>query len=178
MLLPWLDHILCRISFRWFYSQIRCILRCAFANFEGYSVTSIIWVRGSINHNATHSPSMACKNKTENDSRLVGNSKGNRDDGWNFCREQEADIALSLQETRIRSEKPSKKTGQLLPKTGRLQATNHTNLETQEQTQWIEMHQSQVNMCFLRGPIGWLTEPGADYLEPPYVLYPWVNPVR
>ena len=102
MLLPWLDHILCRISFRWFYSQIRCILRCAFANFEGYSVTSIIWVRGSINHNATHSPSMACKNKTENDSRLVGNSKRNRDDGWNFCRKQEADIALSLQETRIR----------------------------------------------------------------------------
>ena len=32
--------------------------------------------------------------------------------------------------------------------------TNHTNLERQEQTQWIEMHQSQVNMCFLRGPIG------------------------
>ena len=33
-------------------------------------------------------------------------------------------------------------------------STNHTNLERQEQTQWIEMHQSQVNMCFLRGPIG------------------------
>ena len=32
--------------------------------------------------------------------------------------------------------------------------TNDTNLERQDQTQWIEMHQSQVNMCFLRGPIG------------------------
>ena len=34
--------------------------------------------------------------------------------------------------------------------TGRSQAAN---LETQKQTKWIEMHQSQVNMCFLRGPL-------------------------
>ena len=54
------------------------------------------------NHNATHSPSLACKYKTENDSRLLKNSKGNRDDEWNFCPEQEADIALFLQETRLR----------------------------------------------------------------------------
>ena len=46
------------------------------------------------------------------------------------------------------SEKSSKKTSQLLPETGRSQATN---LETQKQTKWIEMHQSQVNICFLRG---------------------------
>ena len=45
-----------------------------------------------------------------------------------------------------------------MPETGRLQATNQTNLETQEQTEWIEMHQSQVNMCFLKGPLRWLTE--------------------
>ena len=32
------------------------------------------------------------------------------------------------------------------------------NHETQEQTDWIEMHQSQVNMCFLRGLLRWLTE--------------------
>ena len=48
------------------------------------------------------------------------------------------------------SEKSSKKTSQLLPETGRSQATN---LETQKQTKWIEMHQSQVNMSFLRGPL-------------------------
>ena len=48
------------------------------------------------------------------------------------------------------SEKSSKKTSQLLPETGRSQATN---LETQKQTKWIEMHQSQVNICFLRGPL-------------------------
>ena len=52
--------------------------------------------------NATHSPSLARKNKTENDSRLLKNNKGNRDDEWNVCRKQEADIALFLQETRIR----------------------------------------------------------------------------
>ena len=48
------------------------------------------------------------------------------------------------------SEKFSKKTSRLLPETGRSQATN---LETQKQTKWIEMHQSQVKMCFLRGPL-------------------------
>ena len=55
------------------------------------------------NDNATHSPSLARKNKTENDSRLLKyNNLGNRDDEWNVCREQEADIALFLQETRLR----------------------------------------------------------------------------
>ena len=48
------------------------------------------------NHNATHSPSLARKNKTENDSRLLKNSEGNRDDEWTFCRGQGADIALFL----------------------------------------------------------------------------------
>ena len=37
-----------------------------------------------------------------------------------------------------------------MPETGRSQATN---LKTQKQTKWIEMHQSQVKMCFLRGPL-------------------------
>ena len=31
-------------------------------------------------------------------------------------------------------------------------------LETQKQTKWIKMHQSQVNVCFERGPLRWLTE--------------------
>ena len=50
---------------------------------------------------ATHSPSLARKNKTEKESRLLKNSEGNRDDEWYFCREQEADIAYFFQETRI-----------------------------------------------------------------------------
>ena len=54
------------------------------------------------NHDATHSPSLALKNETENDSRLLKNSEGNRDDESTFCRGQGADIALFLQETRIR----------------------------------------------------------------------------
>ena len=56
----------------------------------------------NVNHNATHSPSLARKNKTENDSRLLKNSEGNRDDEWYFCRGQEADIAIFFQDTRIR----------------------------------------------------------------------------
>ena len=54
------------------------------------------------NHNATHSLSLACKNKTENDPKLLKNREGNRDHEWNFCRGQEADIVLFLQEAKIR----------------------------------------------------------------------------
>ena len=56
--------------------------------------------RGEVNanHNAAHSLCLACKNNTENDS----NSNRNRDDEWTFCQGQDADIALFLQETRIR----------------------------------------------------------------------------
>ena len=46
------------------------------------------------NHNAKHSPSLACKNKTENDSRLLKNSEGNRDDEWTFGRGQEIRIRM------------------------------------------------------------------------------------
>ena len=49
-----------------------------------------------------NSPSLARKNKIENDPKLLKNSEGNRDDEWNFCKGQEADIALLLQETRKR----------------------------------------------------------------------------
>ena len=99
----------------------------------------------SINHlsgggvNANHDlPSLAHKNKTENYSRLLKTREGNRDDEWTFCRRQEADIALFLQETckNKTSEKSLKKTGQLLPERGQSQATN---LEKQKQTKWIEM---------------------------------------
>ena len=37
------------------------------------------------NHNATQPPNLACKNKIENDVKLLKNSKGNRDNEWNFC---------------------------------------------------------------------------------------------
>ena len=54
------------------------------------------------NHNAMLSPCLARKNKIENDPKLLKNSEGNRDDEWKFCWGQKADIALFLQETRIR----------------------------------------------------------------------------
>ena len=74
--------------------------------------------------------SWPAKTKLSNDTRLLKNSEGNRDDEWTFCRRQE---------TRIRNDqiKSSKKTSRLLPETGRSQATN---LKTQKQTKWIEMH--------------------------------------
>ena len=56
---------------------------------------------------------------------------------------------------RDNNKKNQKNLRRKLPETGRSQATN---LETQKQTERIEMHQSQVNMCFLRGLLRWLTE--------------------
>ena len=73
-------------NFKWFF--------CSVKHLSGGGVNA--------NHDTKHSPSLASKNKTENDSRLLKNSGGNRDDEWTFCRGQEADIALFLQETRIR----------------------------------------------------------------------------
>ena len=69
----------------------------------GFSVPSIIWLGVELMHITMqcNSPSLARKNKIENDPKLLKKSKGNRDDEWNFCWGQEADIAF-LQETRIR----------------------------------------------------------------------------
>ena len=90
------------------------------------------------NHNSTRTPSLDRKNKTKKDSRLLKNSEGNRDDEWNFCKEQEADIAVLYsckRQEKERSEKFSEKTSRLFPETGPSQATNR---ETQRQTKWIE----------------------------------------
>ena len=65
----------------------------------------IVWLNGLISSwitIAAHSSSLAGKNKTENDSRLLKNSRGNCDDEWNFCWGQGADISLFLQEIRTR----------------------------------------------------------------------------
>ena len=43
-----------------------------------------------------HLHSLACKNKTENDTRLLKNSKGNHDGERNFRREKEADNCFIL----------------------------------------------------------------------------------
>ena len=83
------------------------VSRCVFAKLRmGFSVPSIIWVGVEfflimqITMQCTL-PAWPTKKKIENDPKLLKNSEGNRDDEWNFCWGQEADIALFLQETRI-----------------------------------------------------------------------------
>ena len=119
------------------------------------------------------------KTKTENDSRLFKNSEGNRDGGWNVNLEREEGRLCFILASEVgirtleRSEKSSKKTSRLLPKTGRSQATN---LEIQtpptphkkKKKKWLKSthHKSQTMTLlafkwtsrFLRGPLGWLTE--------------------
>ena len=65
-------------------------------------------------------------------------------------RRQSYCFILSRDKNKKDQKKYLKKTGRPLPETGRSQATN---LERQKQTKWIEMHQSQVIICFLRGPL-------------------------
>ena len=81
---------------------------------------SVIHLSGAgvnANHNAKHSPILACKNKTENDSRLLKTSEGNRNDEWTFCRGLE---------TRIRNEKNlRRKLVDYCPKQTGLKCTNH-----------------------------------------------------
>ena len=77
----------------------------------------------------TH-PAWPAKNKIENDRKNDQEQRRNRDDEWNFCRGQEADIALFLQETRIKKIiKSFEENKSSLPETGRSQAAN---LETQK----------------------------------------------
>ena len=118
------------------------------------------------------------KTKTENDSRLFKNSEGNRGGGWNvnLAREEGRLCFILASEVGIRtlerSEKSSKKTSRLLPKTGRSHATNleiqtpppSPTKKKKKEFEMIEIHPSQitnhdpfgvqVNICFLRGPLG------------------------
>ena len=68
---------------------------------------SLEWGGVNANHNATHSLSLAGKNKTENDFRLLKNSDGLRDDEWNFCRGQEQTL-LYFSNARDKNEKVQK----------------------------------------------------------------------
>ena len=63
---------------------------------------SFEWGRVNANHNATRLPSLVHQKKTDNDSRLLKNSEGNRNGEWKFCRGTDADITLFLQVTKIR----------------------------------------------------------------------------
>ena len=81
-----------------YHSQIRCIALGVCKLRMGFLFRhSLEWGGVNANHNATHSLSLAGKNKTANDFRLLKNSEGNRDDEWNFCRGQEANLALFFQ---------------------------------------------------------------------------------
>ena len=90
------------LNFLGFYLQPNSSYRAARLQTSNGFFCSVNHLSGgevNANHNATHSPSLAHKNKTENDSRLLKNSGRNCNDKWTFCRGQEADIALFLQET-------------------------------------------------------------------------------
>ena len=99
------------------------VLCCAYYNLRrdfGFFCSINHFSEGGVkaNHNVMSSPSL-------NDSRLLKNSKGNRDGEWIFCRRKEADVALFLQVTRIRKIRKNCETNltsRLLLETGRSQS--------------------------------------------------------
>ena len=132
-----------KLNDRCYYSEIRCILLRVSQTSNGFWVflfrQSFWWRRGHANHNATCSPSL-----TENDSRLLKNSEGNRDGEWIFCRGKEADVASFLQLAKIRNIRKiceADLTSRLFPETVRSQSNEPWNTK---QTKRIEIHQSWI----------------------------------
>ena len=132
---------------------------CAFANFEwvflfrqSFDLMSVGIV--ITNHNATHSLSLARKNNTENDSRLLKNRKS----GWwvDFLSRAEGRHCFIL--ARDKNKKDQKNLRRKLVnyclKQGdhKEQTLKHRN----KQSGW-NASKWQVNTCFLRGPLRWLT---------------------
>ena len=124
----------------------RFVFFCSVNHFSGGGVNA--------SHNAIRLPSLACKNKTEN-------GEGNRHGDWNFCQKKEEDIALFLQVTRIRTIR--KKLIDYSPKqddhkqwTFKHRNKPNRSKSTNHKSRPLEL--IQVNMCFLRGPLRWLTE--------------------
>ena len=104
------------------------------------------------NHNATHSPSLAHK-KQDWEWPLKWSRTAKKSRWWvEFLLRAGGRHCFIL--ARDKNKKDQTKLRRNLvdycPKQG---DHKKTNLETQKQTKWIEMHQSQVNMCFLRGPL-------------------------
>ena len=106
----------------------------------------------------------------ENDSRLLKNSKGNRNGKRIFCWRKEADVALFLEVTRIRKIRKICKANlnsRVLPETGWSQSNETWNMTQTKQMENppITNHKPgpfelvEVNMCFLRGLVRWLKEP-------------------
>ena len=97
------------------------VSRCAFCKLQwdfGFFCSINHFIEGGVyvNHSV-----MCLSSLVENDSRLLKNSKGNRDGERTFYQRKEADVSLFLQVTRIRKVRKiweANFTSWLLPKTG------------------------------------------------------------
>ena len=132
------------------YSEICCIALHILQTLKWFWVFLFRQSFGqcSANHNVTCSPSLA-----EKYFRLGKNIKGNPDGVWIFWQRKKADIALFLQVTRIR--KSIFVRNRTIAKQRSLR--NETYPPIMNRKLWRFQHM-QANMCFLRGPLWWLTE--------------------
>ena len=142
---------------------VLCCVYCKLLRDFGFFCSVNHFSEGGVkaNLNVMSSPSLA-----DNDSRLLKNSEGNCDGEWIFCWRKEADVALFLQVARIRKIRKNCEanlSSQLLLKTGRSQSneswnTKQTNGSKSTNHKSWPFELVQVNMCFLRGLLRWLTE--------------------
>ena len=133
------------------YSQIRCIALCVCKLWMGFSVPSIIWVGAGLMQITMQRTHPATKLRmTQDCSRLENNVimsgfffEGRRQTLLYSCKNKK--------DQKILWRKPVDS----YPK-----RSDHkqVTLKHRNKHKWIEMHQSQVNMCFQRGQLRLLTE--------------------
>ena len=137
------------------------ISRCVFANFEWVFCSVNHLSRGGVNahHNATQLTQLGPQ-KQNWEWPLTAQEKRRKSRWWVEFLLRAGGRHCFL--ARDKNKKDHKKLQRVLVnhclkpcETGRSQSAN---LETQKQTKLIKTHQSQVNMCFLRGPLRWLME--------------------
>ena len=145
-LIPFINSSQMRLMSNLIFKAKLVVSCCAFCKLQwdfGFFCSINHFIEGGVyvNHSV-----MCLSSLAENDSRLLKNSKGNRDGERTFYQRKEADVSLFLQVTRIRKVRKiweANLTSWLLPKTGRSQSNEPWNTK---QTTRIEIHQNSILM--------------------------------
>ena len=145
-LIPFINSSQMRLMSNLIFKTKLVVSRCAFCKLQwdfGFFCSINHFIEGGVyvNHSV-----MCLSSLAENDSRLLKNSKGNRDGERTFYQRKEADVSLFLQVTRIRKVRKiweANLTSWLLPTTGRSQSNEPWNTK---QTKRIEIHQNSILM--------------------------------
>ena len=146
------------VLFYSFYSQIRCIALRVCKLRMGFSVPSIIWVGAELCKSQCNALAQLGPQKQNWEWLYSAQEKRRKWRWWvNFLSRAGGRHCFIL--AKDKNEKDQKNLRRkLVDYCPNRAITSNKPWNTETETTWIETHQSQVNMCFLRGPLRWLTE--------------------